>query len=310
MSFSRGDLTLSPDDALGLRFAISPLGETARLVRALARADAFAAAPERAWLVPGQAELERLAASCDVQPLWELLGRPDPPALLSPVPNLLVARIDAELAAVRAADGLERLPTGVTAGLLADLLGHVFAALVAPRWPRLRDVLEQDVMHHARLVAERGVEAIFGELCARVDHGVSVDTRSRSHAVSKGRGLVLMPSAFVGSPLALLEGSPPAVVYPTRGLASAGGAPPADNGALARLIGTTRAHILELVGDPMHTTGLARQLERSPGNVADHLKVLHDAGLIRRTRVGRTVMYSRSELGSAVLASVHPAQRR
>jgi hypothetical protein len=44
------ELTLSPADALLVRFAISPLGETARLVGALARREAFTSRPERAWL--------------------------------------------------------------------------------------------------------------------------------------------------------------------------------------------------------------------------------------------------------------------
>jgi DNA-binding transcriptional ArsR family regulator len=327
------ELTLSAADARRVRFAISPLGETTRLLRALVRAETLAPGPTRAWFVPGESEVEQLLASCDLRPLWTLLRSPHPPPFLFPVPTVFAAGIDTELAVVRAtapqhveaeieralegdpgaAVGFERLPAGAAAGLLAYLLGRAFAALVAPRWPRLRDVFEHDVMQRARLLAERGVEAVLAELAprARLAHDAVLIGAGRHAAPDADRrGLVLTPSAFIAPDAAVLvEGSPPALVYPTRGLGCASANGGADDAALAKLIGATRARILELVGEPRHTTGLARRLELSPGNVADHLKVLYAAGLVRRTRVGRSVMYSRTELGSAMLASAEPAGR-
>lgn len=67
------------------------------------------------------------------------------------------------------------------------------------------------------------------------------------------------------------------------------------------LIGRTRAEILECVGEPSHTSALARRLGRSPGNIADHLRVLHACGLVSRVRVGRNVMYVRTPLADALL---------
>jgi DNA-binding transcriptional ArsR family regulator len=69
---------------------------------------------------------------------------------------------------------------------------------------------------------------------------------------------------------------------------------------LSDLIGPTRAEILRLLAEPTHTSALARRLGRSPGNVADHLKVLRDAGLVDARRAGRTVQYTRTQLGDAI----------
>jgi DNA-binding transcriptional ArsR family regulator len=95
---------------------------------------------------------------------------------------------------------------------------------------------------------------------------------------------------------------PPMLIYPARGTSALLGRAAAEHGAeLSRLIGSTRAEILGSLAEPSTTTNLARLLHRSPGNVADHLAVLLEAGLVSRRRAGRSVLYARTALGQAVV---------
>jgi Bacterial regulatory protein, arsR family/Family of unknown function (DUF5937) len=274
-------LTLSPADALRVRFAISPLGETVRLATSLARpAGVRAEFSDRPFPLEREA-LECVRASSDLRPLFTLLANGEPPAFLTPAPAAPRASLAAEL------DELRRTPPVLASREIARALEYVFATLVEPHWPRLREILERDIMRRTRLVADGGVAAMLAELRpgVRIEDGrVIVRARSRPDVSAGHGGLVLTPSAFVAPDAVMLApGRPPLLVYPARGLADDVSLA-ADEAAVARLIGPTRTQILELLGEPVDTTGLARHLERSPGNVADHLKVLHDARLVRRAR--------------------------
>jgi DNA-binding transcriptional ArsR family regulator len=322
------EVRLSLADALRIRFAISPLGETCRLVRAIARRSAVTTQPERAWLAPSRPALERLLASADVRPLFAALASAEPPPFLLRAPLSMGESIEGELEALRStpaervqaeidwslaeSPGLDRnveaqlrAPDAVV--LLAELVWRAWKTLLAPTWPDLRDVLEHDVLHRARLLASGGVAAMLAELepLARLEHDrVVINTGAQASLGACDCGLTLMPSAFVApDTVEVLGQEPPVLVYPTRGLGCVASNGRFDEAAVAKLIGPTRARILELVGESMHTAGLARRLDRSPGNVADHLKVLRECRLVRRSRFGRTVMYTRTALGTAVVAS-------
>ncbi|MEV4461098.1 winged helix-turn-helix domain-containing protein [Microbispora sp. NPDC049633] len=73
--------------------------------------------------------------------------------------------------------------------------------------------------------------------------------------------------------------------------------------ALGRLLGPARARVLVLLAAPKSTTHLVALTHQGLGSVGRHLKVLLDAGLVRRRRAGRSVLYYRTPLGDALAAN-------
>jgi DNA-binding transcriptional ArsR family regulator len=53
-----------------------------------------------------------------------------------------------------------------------------------------------------------------------------------------------------------------------------------------------------MLAEALPTIELARRLRVTPGAVSQHLRVLHDGGLVTRVRDGRHVLYRRSDLGN------------
>jgi DNA-binding transcriptional ArsR family regulator len=313
----------SIDAVLHCRFGISPLGEVVRAVRAIAL-------PVRdsshfAWLRQRREIVRELQRDHDLSPLRVLVGDPCYlPDFLTPPPTTSVMDIDEELARIRqtppqeARAEIERALDGRSVGgsarralrsadvtnELAEALAAVWRMMLEPSWPAVRELLERDVAYRARRLAEGGLARLFEDLAPVValrGHVLRVRERRAAAVELDGQGLLLSPSAFVAPRVAtMLE--PPVLVYPARGTAALLGSRPSENGpALSRLIGPTRAEILALLEEPATTTMLAHRLRRSPGNVADHLTVLRKAGLIARHRVGRSVLYRRTQLGQATL---------
>ncbi|WP_143674682.1 winged helix-turn-helix domain-containing protein, partial [Streptomyces caniscabiei] len=70
---------------------------------------------------------------------------------------------------------------------------------------------------------------------------------------------------------------------------------------LSPLLGEARARVLVLLDSPMSTTQLCALTGQGLGSVGRHLKVLLDAGLVRRGRAGRSVLYVRTAAGEVLL---------
>jgi DNA-binding transcriptional ArsR family regulator len=321
-------------DLASASFACSALQEAAMSLRMWTHPGCYA--EQTGWF-------SRMRADFDALPQRELLlslvaSNKYLPDLLTPRPATAWPDLADELALLRATPpelvrpDLERtfLPhDGVIPAPLADGLGDPVALLdriatamaeywtrcLAPEWwPRARSVLRADLVYRSRVLAEGGADALFADLARRLRWRDGVLTirwdqpmaLARSHVDVNGRGLVLVPTCFARGAITAIDPGPrPVITYPARGLATMTEnlRPPPVFPALRRLLGEPRARLLMLLDEPFSTTELARRLAVTPGAVSQHLRVLHDSGLVTRARHGRVVLYSRTALGDGLRGS-------
>jgi DNA-binding transcriptional ArsR family regulator len=313
----------SIDGVLHCRFGISPLGEVVRAAGAIA--GSVRDTSHFMWLRERRDVVQRLHRDHELGLLLALL--PDPghlPDFLAVPPATHLADVDEELDRVRqtpsraarveikrALDGrdvddrtVRVLLSSQATDRVTEALAATWRMLLEPSWPMVRELLERDVAYRARRLAEGGLVHLFADLSPVValdGHELQIRQRAPATVELDERGLLLCPSAFV-APRVSVTLEPPALVYPARGTAALIGQRRVESGhAVSRLLGATRAEILALLEEPSTTTTLAHVLRRSPGNVADHLAVLREAGLVTRRRVGRRVLYWRTPLGHATL---------
>jgi hypothetical protein len=320
-------LRFGPAALAHVRFAISPLVEVGRSRRLLD--DPAAGALHLPWLV------EALERTADLD--LSLLRALDPtgvytPDFVSPPPDTPLAELEDELAVVAATPPeqaraeversyrrkpplpaiLEPFVADPAAGLaeVVALLRVYWERALAPHWPRVRALLEGDVLYRARQMADGGAERLFADVDPTVswaDGVLRIDKGSVEQDVDlRDRGVLFVPSAFAW-PNVLLVTDPrwqPTLVYPARGVGTLWETDrPAAPEALGALLGRVRAAVLMALDHPRSTTDLARALGVSAGGVSQHLGVLRAAGLVHGHRVGRSVLYLRSPAGDGLVGA-------
>jgi len=321
------------EDLLHSRFALSPLFELNGLLRGLA---GHSGRPP--WADRLRPAFRRLRAGTALDAVLALHTPSYGAAFAAPPPRLGLAQtIEDDLAQVRATPlalarreiglCLRHRPAGDRAAallrrddvteLIADALEIAWRELVAPSWPQLRAICERDVLHRAGRLGQGGWEAALADLHPRVrwrDRGIEIlRTASHETVALGGRGLLLIPSVFVWPRVAAHTDDPwpHALIYPARGIAALWETPArTEPGALAGLLGRTRARVLLALDEPAGTTQIARALGIAVGAAGDHLAVLRRAGLLDRARAGRAVLYRRTPLGDALARAAHPADPR
>jgi len=309
-------LELTADDLAATRFALSPMAELLGALHVLGGRhlppglDRWARQARPQYLVLRQGD-EFFAALVDLMCVtnWlpDFIGRP---------PSAMDTTFAAELAAIRGvpaaqaradlllssqgrplAPGLDRddIPDAT-----ARALGAAWNELLAPDWPRLRGILERDVIHRAGLLATYGWRRAFGSLTAGLhwDAGrIEIRTLTGPSHRIQGAQLTLVPNGFGGGWLSLDPPRAYAYHYPARGTALR--ELPSPDG-VERLIGRPRARLLRALDAPATTSQLSRQLAMSLGGTSTHLAILQQAGLVARARSGRSVLYHRTPLGDAL----------
>ncbi|MEV4544442.1 ArsR/SmtB family transcription factor [Micromonospora echinaurantiaca] len=314
---------LAARDLATTRFAVSPLWEVVASVRVIRQPHRF---PEH---LPWVERTRPRLAGLD----WRILADLVPvltgvmPSFLCPPPSTSQPTLDVELAtlaatpaeAVRAELGagprsarLAELSADPPAGLarLAEVVRAYADAAIGPYWPRMRTLLEREVLLGAQRMAGDGVAGLLNHLDPYVR--LEGDTLHVDHLVVSGavrldgRGLLLVPSVFCGPRVWSNFGSPgqPVLRYPARAVATLWERDAGPHGrGLARVLGRTRAALLHELAVPTSTTELADRCGLTPGTVSAHLGALRAAGLVGAHRAGRFVLYARTTAAEALVAA-------
>jgi DNA-binding transcriptional ArsR family regulator len=309
---------LTEDDIGSVRFGISPLCELGLSIRAIADPSRFPL--QVGWLRRTEAQRERLDRGVLLALIDDRGWTPD---FLNPRPTSPLTRLDDEFAALLATPAEVfrgdlvavhgRVPD-VLQGSTSRALRRVAAALrqlwetcFEPHWPRMRAVLEADIVHRGRQVSQSGLATMLNGLTSRVTYERGVleirlaDPTPREREVG-GEGLTLIPTMFTRRGSAPVGDGSPMLLYPARGQGALWETERVANpAAVAAVLGETRARLLAALGDPASSTELGVRLGVTASAVNQHLRVLRDAGLLVSTRYGRSVLYLRSELGTALL---------
>ncbi|MEU2659561.1 ArsR family transcriptional regulator [Streptomyces sp. NPDC007325] len=318
---------LGADTLAGGRFVISPLAETVASLQTL-HAGRAGHPGEREWLAD---RLPAYRARLAAEPLDALLVR----SAISPTWNADFMTptpwgdgergFEEEVEAVRAttpeaavadlavsAGGRVPEPLRSARDLperLAALLTWVWRETVLPEWPRRRRVLEADVTARTARLARDGWAAALDELCPGrmrwLGNGrLQVNPRDYPPRSVDGGRLLLVPVTPVTgwvsweAPGEAEERS--AIVYACSGVLADRSGPVVPQ-ALGALLGPARAGVLLRLEFPLSTSQLVALTGQGLGSVGRHLKVLHDAGLVRRRRAGRSVLYDWTEAGAVLV---------
>jgi DNA-binding transcriptional ArsR family regulator len=314
-------IELTDDDLGRTRLALSPLWELVASLFWLQEEPT----PEYA---PWVARTRRALRGVELGPLDLDIAFPRyVPDFAAPIPTDPLASLATEIEGVRATDPAV-VRADIAAGWagappppwdafvarpremldrLADGMHAYWDAAIADDWPRLRAVLEGEMLGRARALALSGPSAVLEELHPSLHWRRPIIElyKTKDYEMHlEGRPLVLIPLVFARSVLMGVSDGQRAVAigYQARGTAALWAPSDGDeDDRLDLLLGHGRAAVLRALDQPATTTELARRLSYAPSTVSAHLDVLARAGLVDRHRVRRSVYYGLNQTGSSLV---------
>ncbi|TGB05869.1 ArsR family transcriptional regulator [Streptomyces sp. MZ04] len=315
---------INADTLAGSRFVVSPLAEATASLFALERRTATHPG-ERSWLEthlpayrervaaePGLGELVRAVLGDRTRWIADFLtptptgdGEPefgDELARIRETPDEaarahLTVSLGGPLPAVLLRPG--------PADRMADLLEWVWTRTVLPRWPRVRTVIEADVIARTAQLSQGGWAAALNGMRPGMrwlgESRLQVNTHDYPPREISGARLLFVPVTPRQGWVSWDAADRYAVVYPCSGVLAEADRAAAVPEPLGRLIGPARAAVLVLLATPKSTSQLVTLTGQGLGSVGRHLRVLLDAGLVRRRRTGRSVLYFRTAAGEVLV---------
>jgi DNA-binding transcriptional ArsR family regulator len=315
-----GSWQIGIDTLARSRFVISPLAETSASLVAL-ESGAAAHPGEHQWLAGHRRAYLRYADDHPAIPAlmraatrhwWmpslvfrvpDFEGEPSIDRELEQVAAMAPGKVAADLAEI----GLQ--PDSDTAGLpgtAALLLEWVWVNTVLPYWAVRRRIIEADIAARTSKLGRGGWTEVLDDMRPGMrwlgDGRLQINAFDRPpREISGNAQLMFIPVTLsTGGWADWDEPDRYALTYQCSGTLASHGRPAAPQ-TLAALLGRARAVILTLLATPKTTTQLVMLTGQRLGSVARHLKILHEAGLLERHRVGRFVLYSRSPAGDSLV---------
>jgi len=311
--------TLAENDLGDIRFGLSPLCEMGLSLRSVRE-------PSRYPLqLPWLRRTEGARSTLDTEVLDALIDdRLWTPDFLNPRPASPLTRMGDELDALRRSSPdrfvrqLVALHGTMPAALAgdprralartADALEAYWHACFEPYWARMRTILEADIVYRGRQVAQVGLAGMLNGISPTIafsDNVIALTMRQPVHSTIEvaGRGVTLVPTMFTSRASAPIDGAElPIVMYPARGQGTMWQTEtaPSDAGAIG-VLGATRAALLTALAEPASSTELGIRFGVSTSAINQHLRALLVGRLVTSTRYGHSMLYLRSELGSALL---------
>jgi DNA-binding HxlR family transcriptional regulator len=191
---------------------------------------------------------------------------------------------------------------------------------LAHHWGRMMTVLENDILHHSRVLTLHGLEALFPDLDPSLAYGdgvilfqkqgkaCSVETIDplvplKKELMLESNSFHLTPVIFAGNAVyhQLQEPWQPMLLYTPRGAGLWNYETPEPSEAFELTLGAGKARVLLALIDPLSTGELAYKLSLTAGAVSQQLSKLHQAGLVESHRSGKNVFYRLTMRGNQLV---------
>ncbi|GAA2016333.1 winged helix-turn-helix domain-containing protein [Catenulispora yoronensis] len=306
------------------RFVVSPLAETLACLQTLYRGTAAHPA-ELAWLQAHRPAYQAMVAADPLTgPLLDAalgLRTHWTADLLTTVPLGEAPTFEQEIARTRRTSPEQAradlvvssgapLPDAFLhtdlAGRLAEVQEWVWTETVLPTWERRRRVIEADALARTAQLGRDGWAAALNALRPGMrwlgDGRLQINVHDFPPRQTAGARLCFVPVTPARGWVAWDDTPSFAIIYPCSGVLADIDVS-ALPGPLARLLGPNRALILLLLDAPKSTTQLVALTNQRLGSVGRHLRILFDAGLVRRRRSGKSVLYYRTAAADVLVDS-------
>ncbi len=190
-----------------------------------------------------------------------------------------------------------------------DLVRWLWTHTLATDWPRRERLLRADIVARTAQLSQHGWSAVLRDLGHPLEWLGGGHLRINLYDLPPedlppGSVLRFVPTHAEKSWVGWHHGGARhryAIYFPLSGRLAVTDAGGADG--LGSLLGPNRAAVLRLLAVPRSTSQVAMLTGLAVGSVGGHLRVLLEAGVVLRRRSGREVLYWRTPLGDALVAS-------